>query len=520
MLNSDDTQSLSTTTPDENASSAVKKKTRSLYQWCLQERQGIIWVIGCALLGSLFGFGIGSGWLTGEGSRPPNAWRIALGIRIRSSATYQVCTFQKPVWSPYYQGGLFSHLSKADNPRSQPVVSVDPQILRSDPSHPTVYAVLREAVVREKGGFVHPDLGILSPAPSGAARGLGMVRDDYHRCQKSCLPGIAEEKRDAKNNNGTSVDRKYMQEEVLIKAPLAFQMTRSVALDTLLPKISAEVQKKANLHELDDAALLTLLLAHERGVGKFSRWLPYIVSLPLEPSCGYSKILRPNLLDSIRALRQELGLDVSGWPGELLKATQYADRITNALAKDYGSFLQHPKGVSAQENIEWALCQVASRGIAGSQKHGSLRLIPLVDMINHDANAGGFVELTGKERLENGGFIDAAAEEDCGAFVVRSRRHGRRKALKVGQELLINYNVPHYSPLDWFVSLGFVPPERWGNWQKVESALPRIRRDHPFGNADFAAFGNARSSTATGSRINHMYQPGSGAHASRSGIEL
>jgi hypothetical protein len=107
-------------------------------------------------------------------------------------------------------------------------------------------------------------------------------------------------------------------------------------------------------------------------------------------------------------------------------------------------------------------------------------MVPLMDMINHDASAGGFVELTGKERLENGDFMDALAEEDSGAFVVRSLRHGRRKALKVSQELLVNYNVPHYSPLDWFVSLGFVPPERWSKWQKMDAALPKIRRDGPF----------------------------------------
>jgi hypothetical protein len=223
-------------------------------------------------------------------------------------------------------------------------------------------------------------------------------------------------------------------------------------------------------------------LAHERGVGKYSRWIPYIASLPLEPSCGYSKKLRPYLLDSIHALQEEVQLDVTGWSIELLKAGQYAEKIAAGLAKDYGSFLRHPKGMSAVDNIQWALCQVASRATAGSQHHGSLRLVPLMDMINHDANAGGFVELTGEENLEQGDFIDAT-EQDSGTFVVRSLRHGRRKALKVGQELLVNYNVPHYSALDWFVSLGFVPPERWNQWQKMDAALPRVRRDISLGGA-------------------------------------
>lgn len=45
---------------------------------------------------------------------------------------------------------------------------------------------------------------------------------------------------------------------------------------------------------------------------------------------------------------------------------------------------------------------------------------------------------------------------------------------------MVNYNVPAYSPLDWFVSLGFVPPERWHQWQMIDAALPRVRRDRPF----------------------------------------
>lgn len=266
----------------------------------------------------------------------------------------------------------------------------------------------------------------------------------------------------------------YMQEEVLIKVPLNYQMTRSVALEMLLRRVSGDSQKKANLHELDDAALLALLLAHERGVGRYSRWLPYISSLPLEPSCGYSESLRPYLLDSIKALEEELGLDVNGWPSELQKASQYADRIVQNLAHDYGSFLEHPPGTSAFDNLKWALCHVASRGIAGSQKNGALRLIPLMDMANHAESASAFVELTGKERLANGDFVDAA-EEDSGAFVLRSLRYGQRRALRKGQELLVNYNLPTFSALDYIISLGFVPPERWSQWVKMDAALPRMR---------------------------------------------
>jgi hypothetical protein len=153
--------------------------------------------------------------------------------------------------------------------------------------------------------------------------------------------------------------------------------------------------------------------------------------------------------------------------------------MASALAKDYGIYLKRPPSLTVVENLQWALCHVASRATAGSEKHGSLRMLPLLDNLNHDATSGALVELTGNERLEDGDFLDSS-EEDSGTFVVRSLRHGRRRALKTGQEFTINYNVPHYTPLDWAISLGFVPPERWGPWVKIDSVLPRVRKDGPF----------------------------------------
>uniref|UniRef100_A0A7S0GJ59 SET domain-containing protein n=1 Tax=Proboscia inermis TaxID=420281 RepID=A0A7S0GJ59_9STRA len=76
----------------------------------------------------------------------------------------------------------------------------------------------------------------------------------------------------------------------------------------------------------------------------------------------------------------------------------------------------------------------------------------------------------------NGDFLDAT-ETDSGTFVVRSIYHGKHRPLSKGQELLANYNIPEYSPLDWFISLGFVPPERSDRWVKVDAVLPRIKRD-------------------------------------------
>ncbi|CAB9526883.1 expressed unknown protein [Seminavis robusta] len=492
----------------------LEEKFHEIEKWMRSEQQGILWVLGCVTLGCLFGFGIGSGWLTGGASfyyssssttMPVSPWRVELGSRIRGSLWYQT---------------LFLQSSSA--------AQAPPSALLHQKQQTAMYAVLREAVVREKNGFVHPDLGIMIPAPCGAPRGIGMVKDGWHKCQSACNPGVAKEKMDLHRNQQAKLMRAnaaasayddpdnstsrvlwlppipdhtvYKQEEVLVRVPLTFQMTRQVALDTLLPRIPGDVQRKANPQDLDDAALLVLLLAHERGVGRHSRWFPYIASLPREPTCGYSSLLRqatatPTTHQSqsqqqqqpqntaAKLLQEELGVDTYGWKGELAKAHKHALRIVHGLTKDYGTHILHPDGMTAMTNLEWALCQVTSRATAGSEAYGSLRMVPLVDMINHDAAAGGFVELTGKERLAHGNFLDAT-EDSAGTFCVRSVRHGRRKALKKGQELLVNYNVPHYSPLDWFVSLGFVPPERQQQWEKIDAALPRIRQDHDAADAD------------------------------------
>src|SRR6056300_647650 len=55
--------------------------------------------------------------------------------------------------------------------------------------HPMGFYALREYIVRYDNGYVHPDLGFLVPAPSGASRGLGMVANVYTKCQRDCFPG-------------------------------------------------------------------------------------------------------------------------------------------------------------------------------------------------------------------------------------------------------------------------------------------------------------------------------------------
>ena len=69
-----------------------------------------------------------------------------------------------------------------------------------------------------------------------------------------------------------------------------------------------------------------------------------------------------------------------------------------------------------------------------------------MDMINHDRHAGGFIELQPSSSKSGSGSGSTTNEEEskAGTFVVRSVRHGRHFPLQQGQELLVNYNVPHY----------------------------------------------------------------------------
>jgi hypothetical protein len=358
----------------------------------------------------------------------------------------------------------------------------------NDPTNTRIFAILREAVVRESGGYVHRDLGILIPAPCGSVRGLGMIRNNYYNCQKNCFTNNPDEQLALNNDTtlshqnltGRTTGRTFRQDDILIRVPLSFQMTRNVAIETFKTIIPQEVQTRANMQAFDDSMYLTLLLAHERGVGKFSKWLPYIASLPREPTCGYSKSLRPYMLKAIEAYRVEWDVDTNGWGEEIYKALIYAERIIDNMNKNFGPYLETPPGISMIDNLSWALCQVVSRGIAGSASHGMLRLVPVIDLINHDADAAGIVELEGNERKADGYFMDSLSEMDNGTFVIRSMRHGRLRPLRLGQELMVNYNVPYYTPLDWFVYSGFVPPERSGPWIKLDAVLPPVRRDGPF----------------------------------------
>lgn len=296
----------------------------------------------------------------------------------------------------------------------------------------------------------------------------------------------------------------FTQEEVLLRIPLEAQITRKNALDILSALLTDEHNKRY-LEELDDAFLLTVLLAHERGLGTNSRYWPYIATLPARPTCALGRGWKQSVVDVVTSLAVEMGTDTNGWPMEISKAAEMSERIVAALSRDYKSILAVRDGADdATDNIRWSLCHVASRAIAGRDEHGSLRLVPMMDLINHDEKAEKFYEVQGDESAEQLASTSDNVEELSGAFIVRSTRNGFRKPLRKGQELMANYNVPSYSPLDWFLNMGefhchikllvsyplsdllcvmtpikgFLPPERSGKWQmlRFESyGMPRSK---------------------------------------------
>ena len=517
------------------------------------EKNGILWIIGCAFLGLFLGFGVGCGWFTcgygsyehvvgvGSDGAPTlvreytvSAWRVALAGKVRNSLAYKIAISDfaadeslnavesqgflswvstTPFWPPNLVLGQSTRVavnnldvgvevispmtasflsfvlpwrrpiieklsgnslsSMSAPPPSQMPSTTPKQTYPIDPyNHPMAFHTLREYVIRHKRGYVHPDLGFIVPAPSGAARGIGMVRNSFNECQINCFPGTTEEAlsyskdvsedsfpdtelehkhkffsssiptpktttmeeiQDVLHHQATAEEHPFTQQTLMMRIPIEAQITRKTALDILNPLLSDDFKAITPLEQLDDAFLLAILLVHESGLRSRSRFWPYIATLPVHPSCAMHKAWRQSVVDVVTALALGMGTDTSGWPHEIAKASDSMDNIAAGLLH-FTVFFQYNTSMfnSHHEALRWSLCQVASRAIAGNEEHGRLRLVPMMDMINHDEAADMFNELKGDESYHNGHFVDAV-KEDAGAFVVRSQRHDRRKVLKKGQ---------------------------------------------------------------------------------------
>jgi len=45
-------------------------------------------------------------------------------------------------------------------------------------------------------------------------------------------------------------------------------------------------------------------------------------------------------------------MDVNGWPGEIVKASEISERIAEALAREYGAYITIPRGALAFTTVQ------------------------------------------------------------------------------------------------------------------------------------------------------------------------
>ena len=110
-------------------------------------------------------------------------------------------------------------------------------------------------------------------------------------------------------------------------------------------------------------------------------------------------------------------------------------------------------GVSPQD-LRWALGIVASRGYGGDQRPG---LIPFIDLFNHDKRASPFyLQMLQVEVDETEG---QGGESGRPFYTVWSTCEGQPKALEAGEEVYVDYKMGGMTPVDVFLSHGFIPPE-------------------------------------------------------------
>ena len=291
---------------------------------------------------------------------------------------------------------------------------------------------LSNQIIKE-GGYVHPSLQLASPAPCGADRGVIGADTD-------ATGGRASSDED---NDST----------IWLRVPFSYQITRNLALETITPLIPDDVLSMAPLQTLDDAALLVLLHVHLRGASsKKDKWYPFLTSLPDSPGCGWWSDDEDDSIKKIKVYEHIISNDV------VVGSRQYVGRVSTGMDGDYGHYLAKkywPKkwNGEAASAIEWALCIVSSRGTAASPSlgGGSTRLVPFADMFNHNLQSDGVFEIDENE------INSEAGESLLGSFEIR-RRTGIDGSLP-GEEITVNYSLWGYSPEDWFLSHGFVPPE-------------------------------------------------------------
>mmetsp|Transcript_23858 Transcript_23858/g.66173 ORF Transcript_23858/g.66173 Transcript_23858/m.66173 type:complete len:354 (-) Transcript_23858:707-1768(-) len=276
--------------------------------------------------------------------------------------------------------------------------------------------------IRENGGYIHESLCVSDSAPCGSRGVVASLQISAEEAAASPLVAI----------------------------PCGFELTDDVATRSLLPLLPHDAA--SDLSNLDSGALVMLGLAYELSIGDKSGFAPYIASLPSHLPCPWSW----GDQQAQAALAGMNGGGSPGWMREVGKARRYAESVSRGLWQDFG---QHV-GIS-QEELTWALGIVTSRGYGGDQRPC---LIPFIDLFNHDARAPPFLLQTLEVEMDGDGDSEASESgrpTTRNFYTVWATSSGKPRQLGAGDEVYVDYSIGAVSPLDIFLSHGFLPPEKW-----------------------------------------------------------
>ena len=216
---------------------------------------------------------------------------------------------------------------------------------------------------------------------------------------------------------------------------------------------------------------MTLFLAHERAKGEESFYSVYVKSLPEEPPCAWC-MSDEQLIGAIS--RYGALLDTRGWAAEVSRAKEYVEKVSTGMAKDYGEVF----GVTP-DDLRWAMGIVSSRAMGGA---ASPTLVPLLDLVNHNAMRHPFTGHDGyadaiRKRSDIGEMGEMSISDaqssatDDWAFWSYDKSGATAVPLQGGEELLACY-TDEYSPLDWFLNLGFLPIDALPDTEMIADSEP------------------------------------------------
>lgn len=278
--------------------------------------------------------------------------------------------------------------------------------------------------VREAGGHVDSRLTITRCAPQSGVRGL------------VCSDVI-------------SLDDVVRSPLVVVPDSLEMNGERArLSLEERLP------DSARSLNGLDSLGLIVLWLAAEWQRKDSSFWRPYLETLPSKADCSWAKSEEERRASVVGLV------SATAWLSEARLAAAYSNRVASGMESDYGEYLDINRA-----SLEWALAMVSSRSMGGV----SGAIVPVLDLVNHDHTASAFtsfdaaqfnaeVRLLGdsSEQLER--LAHAVDGPDWALWSFEADNYTPRP-LDGGDEVMANYICPDYDALDWWLHVGFIPPE-------------------------------------------------------------